>query len=626
MIEAILHAAKYGGDQAIAGPRGDGKTRSALFVALMLELAGAVVFPLVISKSSRRATLELNNLKGAVRDSRLFAADFPEIAVPIADLGGWASRARQQTAHGQPTHMEWGQDVIIFPTISTDTLLANGWPGGVESAACGQAMASLGVEGPIRGLSIRNRRPDLAIIDDVDDRESASSETQTETRERIIEEDIGGLAGPDKTIARVMLCTLVNRTCIAATYTDREKKPSWRGQRHKLLEARPDSEDRWDEYLSLRSGRGLDDPDARVAHRFYLDNREAMDAGAVVTNQLRFDSRLAADGEAKEVSALQACYNLIADRGWDRFATEYQNDPPDDEGLVESGITSRRIQKQVNGLSREVVPPTCAVLTRGIDCGKRELHYVTRAWDSSGTGYTIDYGVVYVALKDHSEEGVDLAISRTLASFLDESRNAYGRTIDRTLVDARYRPKAVIAACLDYGLGVMPIEGYGKTRGCLGAHLSIPSHKTADVTPGDNWVIKRRAKGIRVVQALVDPWKAWEHDRWLTMPGMVGCMTLWGTPHEEKSRLSPDEFDHKAYAAQIVSEVEAEEPYRGIIRRVWRVKDKRNHYLDASVYANIAASMEGIRLGGQAHGAMAVGRRRIPPPEQRQSLQQMAKG
>src|SRR4051812_49309947 len=40
MVEAIIHAASYSGDFALAGPRGEGKTKIALFVALWLILNG----------------------------------------------------------------------------------------------------------------------------------------------------------------------------------------------------------------------------------------------------------------------------------------------------------------------------------------------------------------------------------------------------------------------------------------------------------------------------------------------------------------------------------------------------------------------------------------------------------
>src|SRR5262245_4528337 len=63
MIDAIIHASRYGGDQAVAGPRADGKTRSALFCTLALMLGLHVTFPMLISKSGPRANRELRNLK-----------------------------------------------------------------------------------------------------------------------------------------------------------------------------------------------------------------------------------------------------------------------------------------------------------------------------------------------------------------------------------------------------------------------------------------------------------------------------------------------------------------------------------------------------------------------------------
>src|SRR5690349_5406732 len=83
MIDALLHAARYGGDQSVAGPRGDGKTRSALFGSFSLELQSIVRFPLLISKSGPRASRELRNLKDAIRDSKEFTEDFPELCIPI---------------------------------------------------------------------------------------------------------------------------------------------------------------------------------------------------------------------------------------------------------------------------------------------------------------------------------------------------------------------------------------------------------------------------------------------------------------------------------------------------------------------------------------------------------------
>lgn len=607
MIDAILHAARYGGDQAVAGPRADGKTRSALFCTLCLMLGGFLSFPMIISKSGPRANRELRNLKEAIRDSKLFAADFPEIGVPIHDLGGWSSRARQQTAHGEPTNMEWGEECIIFPKISTDILREHYWRDEIDavvSAADEQIMASLGIEGAIRGYSVRNRRPDLAIMDDIDDRESAKSETQTETRENIIEEDVGGLAGPDKTIARVMLCTLINRTCNAAVFTDRTKKPSWRGQRHRLLLKKPERETLWEEYIQLRQGRSETDPDARVAHRFYLANREAMDLGAEVTNPHRFDARVLSDGEPAEVSALQACYNLIADRNWDHFNTEYQNDPPENVGPVESGITPQTVMRQVCGVAKGKIPEGCTTLVHGVDAGKYRLHWVVRAFKPDGTGYTIDYGWHRVlGTKRGTDEGLDRALHAAIllrvAEFKD-SEYAKEITDHLTLIDAGYRTEAVYAACLAAGMGVMPVMGFGKSAGCVQIAWHDVVKQTQEKKPICDGVFQsQKASGGRrfwLVCANADKWKAWEHDRWMTATDKPGCMFLWGDPAESGDRISEDQRSHGEYADHICAEVEIEDIVKGAMVRKWKSKKTENHWLDASYYCDVAAAIKGIRI------------------------------
>jgi hypothetical protein len=627
MIDAIIHAARFGGDQAVAGPRADGKTRSAIFCALALVLAGHVTFPMIISKSGPRAARELKNLKqgieGTIRDQTPFALDFPEICEPIQKLDRWASKARQQTAYGVFTEMEWGEECIIFPTISTALLRANGWHDDIDSAARGQIVASLGIEGPIRGYSVRNRRPDVVLLDDIDDRESARSEMQTETREKIIEEDIGGLAGPDKTVARVMLCTLINQTCIAAKFTDRKQKPSWRGQRHRLLLEKPKNESYWEEYIRLRKERDENDPDARVAHRHYLAHRAEMDAGAIVTNPYRFDSRLLPDGEPVEVSALQACYNLVADRGWEHFNTEYQNDPPEESGRVESGITPQLVRKQISGFACGVIPEGCTVLVHACDVGKTKgFHWVVRAYKQDGTVYTIDYGIMdVIGAKYGSDEGLDRAIFAAVKRREEEFRAAgYGFSNGATIsdpvsiYDSRYRTDAVMRAVKELGMGVYAIKGIGQSAGAAIRGKYRPcTQATATRKPGRGerfYYDRDNDFKLWALHADTDYWKAWEHDRWMTARDKPGCAFLWGT--EDTS-----EHQHDQYAKHICSEVETEEEHKGVMRRVWIPKSKEMDWLDASYYADVGAAMKGVRVLAAGESQKAI--------KPRQSLGQLRK-
>ena len=63
MLRSIIDAALYGGDQAIAGPRGEGKTTIATHAALYLMIRGLSTFPVVIGKSQGKAQLELKAIK-----------------------------------------------------------------------------------------------------------------------------------------------------------------------------------------------------------------------------------------------------------------------------------------------------------------------------------------------------------------------------------------------------------------------------------------------------------------------------------------------------------------------------------------------------------------------------------
>ncbi|MGA2619038.1 MAG: hypothetical protein ABSF26_15630 [Thermoguttaceae bacterium] len=65
-----------------------------------------------------------------------------------------------------------------------------------------------------------------------------------------------------------------------------------------------------------------------------------MDAGAVLANPNRFNNTFLPDGSQAEVSALQRYYNEVARIGQSAVSTEYDNNPPEEEGPQESGISA----------------------------------------------------------------------------------------------------------------------------------------------------------------------------------------------------------------------------------------------------------------------------------------------
>ena len=617
MIAAIRQAIQYGGDQAIAASRGEGKTTIATRLMLKCVLSGELNFAVIFAATGPKASDVIEAIQNALSENELLIADYPEVCFPIMELRGAPQKAASQKANGvrfdngKPFEMAWlnyswcGQQ-LIFPRV----------PG---SPSSGAIIASHGLDSAVRGLNKLGRRPKVAIIDDPDTEDTARSEEQSKKLEQRIDAAIGGMGGQKRRISRVMLTTTQSRISVSFRFTDPRQKPAFKGRRYRYLLKNPERMDLWEEYIAMRQAdqQVLDanqqpaDPFARRSHRFYIENRKVMDRGSAVSNPHRFDETILADGSKAEASSLQAYFNEVADKGLSFVLTEWDNDPPEETAVVESGLTPNRIQRQVNGLERRKCPNGTVVITQGIDVRKVALHWVVRAWLADGTGHTVDYGVhELIGTKYGVDEGVDAAVTKAILARMEEAKAAEFVTeggdrmpIDLTLVDAGWKTDAVYAACLKIGAGIMPVMGFGRSSGCTQANFRDVQHATQEKRPGDGWFLSKR-KRLWLVCADADRWKSWEHDRWMTAPNSPGCLYMYGTGESGTERLSADQKSHHSYARHICNESEVEEPYKGVVRRIWKAKSDNTHWLDSSYYADVAANMRGIRL---ATSSAAVG-------------------
>lgn len=589
MIAAIRSAIRDGGDQAFAASRGEGKTTIAERLLLKCTLTGELNYSVLFASTGGHAETSLDSIKTAITDNELLLADYPEVCTPVIELAGAPQRANTQRVNGfrhdtgEPyemaeTRFSWCGQEVIFPNV----------PGSPSARAI---IATRGLDAAVRGLKKRGKRPKLAVIDDPDTEDTARSEEQSKKLEMRIDRAIGGMGGQQRGIGRVILTTLQSRIAVSYKYTDREQKPSFKGERFRFLVEKPTRWDLWEQYVSMRREDWRNE--TALAHEFYIENREAMDAGAAVANPNRY--------EQGQLSALQFYFDEAARKGLDYAQTELDNDPPEESGPVESGINVGLIQRQLNGLPVRALPPGTVAITHTVDVGKWKLHWVVRAWLADGSGHTIEYGIQDVhGAKLRSDEGLDRALRAAVRRRIDEfheSNYSQGEVIETiTLVDAGYRTDAIYAACAEAGIGVYPVMGFGKSAGCCGANFSPVQNKTRDVKPGDGWKMVRRGR-IWLVECDADRWKAYEHDRWMTATDKPGCMFLWGTPSNqgERERMSADELGHRAYAQQICAEVEVEEMVKGVLKRKWKAKGE-NHWLDASYYGCVAANIKGVRL------------------------------
>jgi len=609
IIATVGESIRTGRDAALAASRGEGKTTICERLTMKYILTGktpasaiAVFFAVLFAATGASAEASLEEIKDTIEHNDRLAADYPEVCFPVRALEGAPQRAHSQIAsgfrhdNGEPfeaaaTRFKWCGQEIILPDI----------PGSPSALSI---IATRGLDSAVRGLKRKGRRPDLILIDDPDTQESAESEQLALKLEKTIERAIGGLGGQQRRAARVIITTLPSRKSVSYRYTDRKQKPFFRGRRFRFLIAPPVRSDLWDDYVLMRKQDELDD--TTKAHDYYLKNRKSMDEGAVVANPNRKTST--------EASALEFYFVEIARIGPEAVATEYDNDPPEESGPIESGITAARIQKQISGYARKVIPPGCTVLTQGIDVRKIALHWTVRAWKPDGSGYTIDYGVHELhGTTRGSDEGIETAVYNAIGARMTEFRESGYVFPDNkpmpaagvlSLVDAGWQTQTVYRACRD-NVGLVPIMGFGKSAGCVRTNFRELTKSTDQVKPGDGYRLVKRGR-LWLVEADADRWKSFEHARWMTGPGRPGRLEMYGEidPVAERlGRMSDDQKRHFSYAQHLTNEIEIEEPHKGTLRRRWKSIRDNNHWLDASYYSCVGARIRGITVSITAPAA-----------------------
>jgi Phage terminase large subunit (GpA). len=441
VIERIEAAVLEGGLFALAMPRGSGKTTLCEAAAIWALLAGHRRFVCLIGSSEAHAVEMLDSIRVELEVSELLLEDWPEVCFPIARLEGIANRAAGQTHHGERTRISWTDRELVLPTIE-------------GSKASGAVVRVAGITGRIRGMKAKRAdgesiRPELVIVDDPQTDESARSLAQCEQRERILSGAVLGLAGPGRTIAGILPCTVIHPGDVADRLLDRSIHPEWNGERCRMLYALPNRLDLWDRYAEIQADGMRAGDNGAAATAYYKANRKAMDAGADPAWPARFNPG--------ELSAIQHAMNRRI-RDPLAFAAECQNEPIQATERGEE-ITAERILERVNGYHRGAIPIGASHVTAMIDVQQSALFWLVSAWSDDFTGAVVDYGVYpdqgpgYFTLRElkkpleaiHSAAGLE---GRLLAGLEALTAELAGREwvredgarlrLDRGLIDANW--------------------------------------------------------------------------------------------------------------------------------------------------------------------------------------------
>jgi hypothetical protein len=493
MVADFSGVLSEGGDQATAASRGEGKTSLAIALTLKAILqGGGQDLWVILGATAKNAADILDTIRMAIGENDEIFQYYPEVCDPVRALEGTVQRAKTQVVEGErfgngeryelaPSSFHWTGDRLVFPNV----------PG---SPSAGAIVIAQGLDSALRGLRIKNRRPRAVIIDDPDTEETIHNPVQAAKLLRKINRGIAALGSQHNPVSRLVLCTCPSRCSVAYQLTDRDKYPSFRGRRMRFLLKPPTNQTAWAEFVNLckqgwvaEQGDVREAPTPRIAHEFYLARRDEMDEGGEVANQHRYDHRIRPEGGTVEVSALEHYYGWVARIGPANTATEFDNDPPDELGLLD--LTSEQIRDSRSGFDYRVVPPETVRLTVGVDIKKLGAHWVAVAWDEHCVGSIVEYHFWRFATAGQRPEACENAVLEGLRDWwqwiqthkpwredLDVEASAWFP--DWTLLDSGWKnegwsvqPVTVFASEVGFGR-CLPCKGFGKYRRPL-PHIGI---------------------------------------------------------------------------------------------------------------------------------------------------------
>ena len=595
VIEKIETAVLRGGLFALALPRGSGKTTITESAALWSMLYGHSEFVVLIGATESAALELLDSLKTELEVNERLTEDFPEVCYPVAQLEGIANRCAGQLYKGERTRITWTSNEIVLPTVE-------------GSRASGIIVRVAGITGRIRGMKFkrsdgRNVRPSLVVIDDPQTSESAGSLEQTRKRVRVLAGDILGLAGPGQKISGIMPCTIIRPGDMADIILNRNTHPDWNGEKTRMVYRFPSNMKLWEEYAEIRAEALRTEGNFQKATEFYLANREAMDAGAEVSWEARFNH--------DEVSALQHAMNLkFQDEA--AFMSEYQNDPLPDDTADDSLLSVDEICAKINGLARRRVPLKCDRLTMFVDVQKALLFYVVIAWAEDFTGAVIDYGswpdqhrheysladanpsIQTILPKAGFEGALYAALDALTKDYLGrewEREDGAVLKIEKALIDANWGQSTdiIYTFCRQNVHAGVLLPSHGRYVGASSKPMTEYRKQPGDRL-GLNWMIPNVAgkRAIRHVIYDTNYWKSFIHARLAVPVGDKGALTLYG-------RIPGA---HQLFAEHLTAEYRVKTQGRGRTVDEWKLKPQShdNHFLDCVAGCAVCGSMLGASL------------------------------
>ena len=581
IITSAIYQVAHGGNMVVICPRGFGKTAVLCGVMLLSVLTGKLRFPAIITATGPDSKKILKLVLNWLCYNERLMADYPEWVQPFNAARGSSQRIASATwsTTGQVTGagVQLGDGCVTLP----DGL---GFFGCRSITGAVKGLFSVAPDGAII-------RPDLALLDDPQTRESATSATQTLTRIDTIDGDVAGMAGPNRAMSIFMANTFVCNGDLADHYAQDE---NYEHKTFSLIDGMParDSDQMalWEEYNEARLEGNAKKDKGMAARKFYRVNREALTTGWTVA------WRHCVKKERNEVDAEHNAINEYFMLGRAAFMAEKQGTPESSVSASLYEITPGAVLGNLNGLNQREAHPAGQYLTIGIDVNWDHwgLSWVVLHSQTDMGGHAIDYGVytgggaalwekgMAVTPEEAIYQGI-LALVKQLVLRYNDSHgidcvtvdgNKWTTTIHRAVAQLnRTLPcRIIVNRGRSWKHYKKPTRAHGFIRGRDECHRESGKHGAEIVFNSSCWHMRQQMA-------------------WLQAPGAKASLSLWGA----------DPVPHRLFATHVCAEklmAMVEHPDTGITEYVWQhTVGEKNDIGDALVMAMVAANIEGADYG-----------------------------
>ena len=592
-IRKLQDAILTGGKVHVRWPRGKGKSAWEKIAMKWIACYGHRRFPLVLAVKSGVAFQFCLEVWISCRFEPHTVEDFPEIAVPLQQIGESAQRRAHQRYRGQPTFIDVNtrMDYRRFAVLE-------GFPN------TGVIMAWRGFGSAVRGLNVYNTRPDFIVIDDPQKDDDAKSEVTVDELEKFITGTVEALSDTNTTLSGIMATTCIRPDDLSERFADPARHPEWMTYSDQFVISWPKDPEPMREYIHrVEKDLAVRDLKLTAARAWYVANREKIEDGVEMLDP--------GDGDYEhgDVSAFQfALHKLQAMKA--RFYAEYQGQPESSMSAMKLDVYE--VQKHVNGTPRGVLPKFATHCVAFCDVNSvAGLRWAVMAVGPANTAAIIDYGrwphgtaPLFPAGTPNALQGGFVKVAMTHVA-TEINRRTFMRLADGRAV-------RVVSLVFDGGDWTAAIADVAdkwnaarrtdKTRIPVGWSRGYawnryrPHMLEGNIRSiGEHWHMARSPNGIYLA-FMADYWREVAQLALQLPVGAPGGCSLWGT----------DKTAHHAFVQEVAAEelkTKFERP-DGQTQWEWK-KTGENHWGDVMYGCFVVASSIGLYVPAEADEEVA---------------------